>query len=109
MLIDSWENDDSPYVQIAEVQWGEASYDFDLTRVYRHRETGELFYAQDSGCSCPSPFENTTEEHLTRIERLHDWYGHVERRTADLYDGHTATADRVVYASGVISEWLNRA
>ena len=108
MLIDSWENDDTPYTRIAEVQWGEASYNFDLTRVYHHRETGELFYAKDRGCSCPSPFEDTTEADLTPITRMHDWYEHVTRRTADLYDGHTATADQVVYASGVISEWLNR-
>ncbi|GAB6901991.1 DUF7574 domain-containing protein [Kineosporia succinea] len=43
---------------IGEAQWGEADYSFDLTVVWRHKESGDLFYADDSGCSCPSPFED---------------------------------------------------
>jgi hypothetical protein len=40
---------------------GEASdesayYDFDMFVVWRDRR-GSLYYATDSGCSCPSPFE----------------------------------------------------
>lgn len=33
------------------------SYEFDIFLVVRHLETGRLFWAQDSGCSCPTPFE----------------------------------------------------
>lgn len=97
----------SPYVEIAEVQWGEADYSFDLTRVYRHTETGELFYAEDRGCSCPSPFEDTTEEDLTRIERMQDWYEHVARRTEGIYDDHAGTSDRVIYATSVVHKALH--
>jgi hypothetical protein len=44
---------------IGTVQWGEASWDFDLTCVWRSKEDPTKFYvASDSGCSCPSPFEN---------------------------------------------------
>lgn len=42
-----------------------ASYDFDTFVVWRHKKTGELYYGQDSGCSCPSPFEG-----ISRIEEL---------------------------------------
>jgi len=33
-----------------------AGYDFEILAVWRH-EDGRLFWASDSGCSCPSPFE----------------------------------------------------
>src|SRR5699024_372088 len=56
----SWETTETTetdYEEIGEVEWSEESYQFDLTRVYRQISTGALFYATDSGCSCPSPFE----------------------------------------------------
>lgn len=101
------EDPQSPYEYVTEVQWGEADYNFDLTRVYRHTETGELFYAEDSGCSCPSPFEDTTEEDLHRIERMQDWYAHVTYRTENLYKDHAATTDQVIYSTRVVSDHLN--
>ena len=35
----------------------QASYEFDMMMVWRDRE-GRLFWAADSGCSCPEPFES---------------------------------------------------
>lgn len=35
----------------------EACYSFDYLIVWKHTD-GRVFYAQDSGCSCPSPFED---------------------------------------------------
>lgn len=43
----------------------EADYSFDTLMVWKDQE-GSLFWAQDSGCSCPSPFEN-----FTSIDDLH--------------------------------------
>lgn len=34
------------------------SYEFDILCVWQHEESGKLYYATDSGCSCPSPFED---------------------------------------------------
>lgn len=77
-----WGSDQpSDYEEIAEVEWREESYEFDLTRVYQHRATGDLFYAEDSGCSCPSPFEDTQVSDLQPITRMQDWYDHVAART----------------------------
>lgn len=42
---------------IGEVEWSEPCYDFDLTVLWRD-EAGKLYWASDSGCSCPSPFED---------------------------------------------------
>jgi hypothetical protein len=32
-------------------------YEFDMLAVWQRNEDGALFYDYDSGCSCPSPFE----------------------------------------------------
>ena len=56
--------DNNPYYNAAEfgledlgsIQWGEPSWNFDLTNVWRDGDV--YFVASDSGCSCPSPFEN---------------------------------------------------
>ncbi len=79
-----WLNADakeSEYEFVAEVEWEDQSYQFDMTRVYLHKPTGELYYAEDSGCSCPSPFEDTTTDDLKPIMRMQDWYDHVKDRT----------------------------
>lgn len=34
------------------------SYEFDILLVVKDKESGKLFYATDSGCSCPTPFED---------------------------------------------------
>lgn len=34
-----------------------ASYSFHMVVVWAHRTTGKLYWAEDSGCFCPSPFE----------------------------------------------------
>jgi hypothetical protein len=33
------------------------SYEFNMLCVWHHTPTGRVYYGQDSGCSCPSPFE----------------------------------------------------
>lgn len=53
-----------------DIQWGEADYSFDLTRVFIHVPTQALYAANDSGCSCPSPFEDTLVGELTPITTL---------------------------------------
>lgn len=53
---------------IDQVSWDNESYQFDYTGVWKHNVTGQLYMADDSGCSCPSPFENfTTLESLTPV------------------------------------------
>jgi hypothetical protein len=82
---------------IGEAQWGEACYDFDLTVVWRNKATGQLYYADDSGCSCPSPFEDhrvvddltaaTLAEVLTHLKaRAEETYGASLSDAADLIE-----------------------
>jgi hypothetical protein len=53
-------------VPVAELALTEPDYSFDIVMVWRHTPTGELYWAQDSGCSCPSPFEDYTS--LDKLE-----------------------------------------
>ena len=43
---------------VAQIDYSDGSYQFDYRIVWRHKETGKLFTARDSGCSCPTPFED---------------------------------------------------
>ena len=37
---------------------------------------GYLFYAEDSGCSCPAPYENETIETIIKIDNIDDFERH---------------------------------
>jgi hypothetical protein len=54
---------------VAELDYSDGCYQFDLRVVWKDAE-GRLWTARDSGCSCPSPFEDTTE--LDRVFNLDD-------------------------------------
>lgn len=43
---------------VDELEDPQADYSFNKIVVWKHKETKKLFWASDSGCSCPSPFEN---------------------------------------------------
>lgn len=53
-----YQPEDFGLTSIGEVSWDNEFYQFDLTAVWRNNETGVIYYADDSGCSCPSPFED---------------------------------------------------
>ena len=59
---------------IAEIDDEQSCYSFDLTVVWKNEATGDKYWAADSGCSCPSPFENyTSVEALTPLRTDADW------------------------------------
>mgnify|MGYP001574457084 CR=1 FL=1 len=48
------------------------SYEFSMVVVWEELNTGRLFWARDSGCSCADPFENLTDiSSLTPLDRRH--------------------------------------
>lgn len=51
---------------VAEIEYSGGNYEFD-TRVVWKKETGELVTARDSGCSCPTPFEDITYAQLDNV------------------------------------------
>lgn len=48
----------------------EPDYSFDFVVVFLH-EDGRIFAGQDSGCSCPSPFEDFTS--LDKLDKIDGW------------------------------------
>ena len=51
------------------VEEEELSYEFNMFVVWENLETHQLYYDHDSGCSCPSPFEESTLENVNRITK----------------------------------------
>ena len=43
---------------VAELEMSNRDYEFDVIVVWKRKADGAMFYAQDSGCSCPIPFED---------------------------------------------------
>ncbi|MEU3976855.1 DUF7574 domain-containing protein [Streptomyces bacillaris] len=85
---------------IGEVDWSDGCYQFDLTVVWQDTTTGALYYADDSGCSCPSPFEDTDRSNLTLIDRPQVLIDHVNERIAGLYDFNASENERAKGEAG---------
>jgi hypothetical protein len=54
---------------IGSINWDDEPYEFYLTAVWKAKR-GEYYLGDDSGCSCPSPFENVTK--LEELDGPHD-------------------------------------
>ena len=52
------ENFDPPLRVVAELDAYEPDYSFDIFLVVQEIDTGKVYVADDSGCSCPTPFED---------------------------------------------------
>lgn len=50
------------------IQRDDMSYSFDMFVIWKDKDTNTLYYADDMGCSCPSPFEDDSRETITRID-----------------------------------------
>lgn len=50
---------------VGTINWVNEPYTFNLTVVWRRPADGQLFYASDAGCSCPSPFEDSHLDNIT--------------------------------------------
>lgn len=51
--------------------WSEdLSYEFHIVLAWKDKESGKYYWAEDSGCSCPTPFEDYfTKESLPVLNR----------------------------------------
>lgn len=63
-----YQPEDFGLVTVAQLDLTEPDYSFDMVVVWEHHEYGLVYWAHDSGCSCPSPFEEYTDlEQLTLV------------------------------------------
>jgi hypothetical protein len=72
---------------IGEVDYSSGAYEFDLTVVWREMTSGRLVYADDSGCSCPSPFSDVGISDMT-AGQPHDVARHLHRRIEQTCNGN---------------------
>lgn len=72
-------------IPFAELELTEPDYSFDILMVWKHIKTGVLYWESDSGCSCPSPFEDvrTIDELYTLETELDYRYFEDVAKTAD--------------------------
>lgn len=42
---------------VGSIEEDDLDYEFNIFLVLKHTESGKVFYCDDSGCSCPTPFE----------------------------------------------------
>lgn len=54
--------------KVAEIDFSDGNYCFDYRVVWRRLSDGKLLSARDSGCSCPSPFEDVNVKDLQEVE-----------------------------------------
>jgi hypothetical protein len=74
--------------KVGEFELEEASYSFDTVLVVRDKESGSFYVVHDTGCSCPSPFEDySTKESLGKPLTAHEAVAEVQRRAAEANAG----------------------
>jgi hypothetical protein len=56
---------------VAELEFSDMSYQFDTLVVWKHKDSGKFYTARDSGCSCPTPFEEYCG--IDKLTELNDW------------------------------------
>jgi hypothetical protein len=113
LLVGGWSDDAQAKIAehldlVADIDLAEPDYSFDLLRIYLRRADGMLLWATDSGCSCPSPFEDTKVSDLresTAATLLDTFMGEWEEEVH--YSGYPAAKIRRAIADAV-REAVNR-
>ena len=71
-MSDPYYNPEKFDLKIATSLHADEDYDFHMLVVWQHIKTGDVYYGEGSGCSCPSPFEDYhTLADLTLLQK-HD-------------------------------------
>lgn len=70
---------------VGEFEWSEPNYSFDMLVVFKERR-GRYWIGQDSGCSCPAPFEDVYD--INELDGPYQKDG-LRKRIDYLIDDHT--------------------
>lgn len=80
--------------QVECIDFSDGCYQFDYLVVWKDAE-GRLFYAEDSGCSCPSPFETMGMPELTRVQDAMEIVSRMEQKLKDGYREEPGVAQSI--------------
>lgn len=81
---------------VGEFQIDEPDYSFNIFAVWRDPKTGKFYTAIDSGCSCPSPFEDyNSMKDLTVHENAHSLVSEI-RYYKDAYESPADLISRIM-------------
>jgi hypothetical protein len=78
------------------------SWEFCMLALWERTEDGALFYATDSGCSCPWPFEWAGVNELTRITSAAEFAAEARKWLRDSYYT-VGGGDRTVLARMILT------
>lgn len=84
---------------VADMEWSEPCYDFDQTVAWKDKE-GNLYWASDSGCSCPMPFEDYTEVSQLTTGTKYDLFDELNARLNEMHDKS--------YAEGQVAKFVEQ-
>lgn len=100
---------------LGSIEWAAESYEFNMTVVWQDPVTGQLFYASDSGCSCPSPYENyTSRDALTPLDGIQPFIDFTDKALEGLagdlpqYFGQTAAVENLSRVRGQTGELIQK-
>lgn len=88
---------------VGEIDFSDDFYGFDLLVVLERPATGELLYAEDSGCSCPSPFEFVPLTDWTLATR-HSIAARIQERVNELGEGCPGSNPNMAQAAAALIE-----
>jgi hypothetical protein len=95
---------------VGDISWDNEPYQYDYTVVWKDPKTGELFYADDSGCSCPSPFETyTSRDQLTPLSGFQEFYEEMKaRENTIMLNAREYNREEKEHVPGAVAELLHK-
>ena len=88
-----------------EINDDHADYTFDDFVIWKRLTDGALLYGTDSGCSCPSPFEEQTAASLTKITSIEQLELAIEEYRKN-YNEYKCTIERKQEVVNKVKEYL---
>lgn len=79
---------------IGSIEWDDEPWQFNLTGVWIDADKN-VYYGDDSGCSCPSPFEDIeSADDLFKCERIQELIDYLNGRVEDAVTDRYSPRDR---------------
>lgn len=83
------------------------SYEFDMFVVWKSIDGDALYYASDSGCSCPSPFEDyTSVSDLNKLDSYFEFEKELNAWNRGYGDREKVGSDEITRLLSIVSAFV---